>query len=191
MPIARINLFGSPTAVMIASLIAGFWITGWAGKARGIDPGRPGVPEFGRKLYRLRFTSRKRPVLQKKLAAADAVAIARKCGFTVDRLGDCKTLDTWVKALNVYRNQLARAVFGAIVLDYDGTIVDTRDRRDPPDQEMTDVLVGLSKTTLIGIATGRESVGSLRTSNLLARNDLATCLCRILQWRRDSEAGRK
>lgn len=173
-PIARINLCGSPTTVMISSLIAAFRITGWAGEVRGIDPGRPGVPEFGRKLYSLRFTNRTQAVTMSGLTAADAAAIARKSGFTVDRLGDCKALDAWIEALNTYRNQLARAVFRAVVLDYDGTIVETRDRRDPPKQEMAEVLADLAQSAFIGIATGRgRSV----------RCDLQACLPKVI-WPR-------
>ena len=52
-PVARLALNAPPLGVMLASLIAALRITGWAGVARGVDPGRPGVPEFGRKLYHL------------------------------------------------------------------------------------------------------------------------------------------
>ena len=52
-PQARISFDGRANAAMLASLVAALRITGWAGISRGIDPGRPGVAKFGRKLYHL------------------------------------------------------------------------------------------------------------------------------------------
>ena len=52
-PASRVALLDGPTAGMLGSLVAALKITGWAGHARGIDPGNPGVPEFGRKIYHL------------------------------------------------------------------------------------------------------------------------------------------
>lgn len=40
-------------AAGLASLLAAFKFTALAVLAQGIDPGRPGVPMFGRKLYKL------------------------------------------------------------------------------------------------------------------------------------------
>jgi hypothetical protein len=48
-PQARIEIAGTPVAAALSSLVAALRLTGWAGAARGIDPGRPGVPRFGRK----------------------------------------------------------------------------------------------------------------------------------------------
>ena len=61
-PQARIEFAGGANALMLASLLAALRITGWAGVSRGIDPGRPGVPKFGRKLYHLRLPRPQRAV---------------------------------------------------------------------------------------------------------------------------------
>ena len=52
-PQVRISFDGGPSAAALASLLAAPRITGWAGISRGIDPGRPGVPKFGRRLHHL------------------------------------------------------------------------------------------------------------------------------------------
>ena len=59
-------------------------------------------------------------------------------------------------ALGDFRERLSDTRFEAAVLDYDGTIVDTRDRFVPACDEMIAELVRLLDAgVLIGIATGR------------------------------------
>ncbi|UTP39795.1 HAD hydrolase family protein [Phenylobacterium sp. LH3H17] len=154
-PQARLELPGSPAAASIASLIAALRITGWAGVARGIDPGRPGVPEFGRKLYNLPLpkppSSRTR-----KVSDRAAVAITRKAGLTPERLEERGQLDRWRAALTTFEGRLRDAAFAGVVLDYDGTIVDARHRFFRPRPDIAAELGRLAESgAQIAIATGR------------------------------------
>ena len=160
-PQARIELAGDKTASNLASLVAALKITGWAGAARGIDPGQPGVPDFGRKLYNLPI-SRPRAARRKSgLSARDAAAITRKTGIGVDILEASHELDRWREALNQFRSGLASTAFAGVVLDYDGTLVETRDRFAPPLAVVTDQLIRIAEGGgQIAIATGRG--GSVR-----------------------------
>ena len=79
-PQARLVFNGGSNAVALASLLAALRIAGWAGYTRGIDPGRPGVPEFGRKLYNLRVPRPQRIAESPCLTPREAAAIARKAG---------------------------------------------------------------------------------------------------------------
>ena len=79
-PQARIVFDGSANAAMLASLLAALKITGWAGISRGIDPGRPGVPKFGRKLYHLPLPRSQRVTGLPRLTPRETAAIARKAG---------------------------------------------------------------------------------------------------------------
>lgn len=90
-PIARLELPASPMATMLASLIAALQITGWAGRARGLDPGRPGVPEFGRKLYHLPLPRTAAPRIA-NLTPRQAAAIHRKAGASAAQLADAGDL---------------------------------------------------------------------------------------------------
>jgi hypothetical protein len=55
-----------------------------------------------------------------------------------------------------FRNSLDRGHFAGVVLDSDGTIVDTRERFDPPAPAMTEQLIRLAEAgAWIGVATGR------------------------------------
>ena len=169
-PQAKIRLQGRPTASALASLVAALWITHWAGLARGIDPGRPGVPEFGRRIYRLRIPHNRR--VAPRLSARQSAAISRKSGLISARPEMPPALDYWSNALQVFLERLQNSRFGAVVLDYDGTIVDTRDRYAPPTPEVSAELIRLAESGVrVGIATGRgKSV----------RRDLQDCLPRAL-----------
>lgn len=155
-PVARIALSGPPLAALLASLVAALRITGWAGPARDIDPGRPGVPDFGRKLYHLPLPRMKTTRGGLVLADRDAAAIERKAGLSVARLHALGELDRWRSALESFRTRLHAQTFAGIVLDYDGTVVDTRHRFELPTAQMQAVLRRLIESGVtLAIATGR------------------------------------
>lgn len=154
-PIARLELPGSPMATMLASLIAALRVTGWAGRERELDPGRPGVPEFGRKLYHLplpRVAARRIANMSPRHAAA----IHRKAGVSAAWLADVGDLARWREALESFRQRLLGPVFRAIAFDYDGTLVDTRHRFDGVTPEIKNQLTRLLRSGVkLAIATGR------------------------------------
>ena len=153
-PQARILLPGGPTATELASLTAALWLTNWASTARGVDPGRPGVPEFGRKIYRLRAQGRRRSrVLSSPRQAA---AIRRKIVVAKAHQDDSTDLHRWQEALETFLRKLRNSRFNAVVFDYDGTLMDTRHRFAAPTPEICAELVRIIESnTRIGIATGR------------------------------------
>lgn len=155
-PQVQLSFSGKGIATAIASLIAALRIAGWAGFARGIDPGRPGVPEFGRKLYSLSLPRAGRTEAASNLTARDAAAITRKAGLAPARLAAIGELDRWKHALQCFRTELRDTAFAGIVLDYDGTVVDTRDRFTPAGEAMCEQLTRISAAgACIAIATGR------------------------------------
>ncbi len=166
-PQARLSLPGSQTATALLSLVAALRICGWVGVARGIDPGRPGVPDFGRKLYNLPLPHSPADAPSAP-SSRNAAAIARKAGVSVEHLAATGEFDRWHTALDAFRGRLRDARFGGIVLDYDGTVVDTRDRFHPPPDPMRAELVRLLDTGAgMGVATGRGAS---------VRRDLQSCL---------------
>ena len=171
-PQARISFDGGPSAAALASLLAALRVTDWAGISRGIDPGRPGVPQFGRKLYHLPLPRRRRVPGMPRLTSREAAAITRKAGIGLGHLAASGELGRWREALAAFRNRLRDARFAGVVFDYDGTVVDTRHRSDPPTPEMAAELARLAGAGVrVAIATGRgKSV----------RRDLQHCLPRDL-----------
>ena len=155
-PQAQITFAGGPGAVALAALLAALRITGWAGRNRGIDPGRPGVPEFGRRLYNLRPRQPRSGAGAQRLTPREAAAIARKAGVAPGRLATLKDLDHWRGALEIFLARLRTAGFAGVVLDYDGTIVDARRRFEPAAPEMISELARIAEAGVhVGIATGR------------------------------------
>ena len=155
-PQARIAFDGGPSAAALASLLAALRLTGWAGISRGIDPGRPGVPEFGRKLYRLPLPRPRRVAGLPRLTPREAAAITRKAGVDPSHLAASGELGRWREALAAFRNRLRDARFAGIVLDYDGTVVDTRHRFESAEPMMAAELARLAEAGAhVAVATGR------------------------------------
>lgn len=151
-PTAKLHFPGERVYASIRGLLASLYIAGEAGEHRGIDPGRPGVPPFGSKVYDLgpgsgfgiRRDGKER-------------AIERKAGKPLDRLRAAGELSLWEGHYDTFTKRLGDTEFRALVFDYDGTIC-------PPEFRCIDSLVeavAREMTRLlrggvgIGIATGR------------------------------------
>lgn len=154
-PQLALNLPGGG-ASGLASLLFAFKLTALAGLACGIDPGRPGVPMFGRKLYKLtppKASARKSLV---GLSARDTMAIERKSKRTVEQLELVGRSQVWQNRLQEFREGIMAETFQAIVLDYDGTVVETRARLAPPTDHILKKLIEMLGANIwVCIATGR------------------------------------
>lgn len=159
-PVLRLDFTGPPIHQSLAGLIAGLYVSLGAGVASGIDPGKPGVPEFGRRLYRI--GPPRKSSSQKNLN--QTAAINRKS----EQSGVHTSTKEWVDAYDLAFGAVTGAKIDGIVLDYDGTLCDERQRFDVGiTEELAEELSRLLGNGLpIGIATGRgPSAGqSLRKS---------------------------
>ncbi len=135
----------SPASEIVA-LVTSMLIAAEAGGVRGVDPGRPQVPEFGRKLYGLSSTGR-RP-----RARSLAQRSARRLGlYRAEALTGLAE-----EGLTVLHQRLAATRFGGLVADYDGTLVSRAEKATGPRQEVRSELLRLLKSGLVvGIASGR------------------------------------
>ncbi len=151
-PCAVIDVPGSPEEAQLASLLAAFYITEELSFARGIDPGQPGVPEFGRKLYSL--TVGKADRRTRHQASVDRKRCVRPAGLSSKpHSGPSDSIEV---AHRLFEEDLTSTPFGAVVLDYDGTVVDTQDRFELPREDLVaEVLRILHCRLQLGIATGR------------------------------------
>jgi hypothetical protein len=154
-PVAKIHIPQRGIHASLRALVTALYIVGLAGEARGIDPGRPGVPLFGRRMYNLRAFAAAR-VFEHALLPHEAIAIERKTETEIDTLitrGECSF---WQEAYKSFCQRLQMASFQAVVFDYDGTLCDRRDRYTGPSDAIVRQLVRLLEAgLLVGIATGR------------------------------------
>lgn len=143
-PVVRLETSLDGPAGMIDLLLQAFHLVDHIGEMRKQDPGRPHVPEFGRKLYRL-TPPRVRPTIEAPLQ--------RKLWASPETNGDGKAFQDGLKHF------LARArttKIGAIALDYDGTLCTKDDRFDGlRDDVVTQCSRLLEAGLRLGIATGR------------------------------------
>jgi fructoselysine-6-P-deglycase FrlB-like protein len=117
------------------------------GDARKIDPGRPGVPEFGRRIYHLN-------VFRSSKSDLKSTAIVRK-KKSWSRT-DAEYLQQLDLAFAEVCKKFHKAKFHGLVLDYDGTVCDHVDRFGTIPKTMGEALnriVGAG--FLLGVATGR------------------------------------
>ena len=155
-PILKIDLPGHFLETSILSLLIALRLAGAAGTARGIDPGRPGVPEFGRRLFSLR--ARRRPPLASEADVHQDViaAIERKSGVSWSEMTRRGDLNAWQEALTAFKDRINGCAYAAAVLDYDGTLVDSKDRFTPPRADIARELCRLlQEGFIVGVATGR------------------------------------
>lgn len=142
-------------AARLAAIVLAMQITGCAGRARGVDPGRPGVPRFGRRLYHLRGLTA-RSTTQTMSAPREVAAIQRKANCDIDILTQEGRATFWRKAYRRFMTGITRQVFHGIVLDYDGTLCDARRRHCGWDSDIAARVERLLKLgVLVGVATGR------------------------------------
>lgn len=138
----------------LQAIVLSLHIAGSAGLARGIDPGRPGVPLFGRRLYHLNGGYGGKPA--HNVPGPEAAAVSRKAGASPTTLAAQGRLTFWREAYATFLEGLQGKEYGAVVFDYDGTLCDAAVRYDGPGSDITARLVDLlGAGVLVGVATGR------------------------------------
>lgn len=151
-PVFKIETESDSSMGAIELLIKSFYLTGSMGVIQNIDPGRPGVPEYGSKLYHLNYYK----LLKKQINKDAIVAIQRKLGNTSFYVIKEDEQLKWLFSFNQYKRQLNQEKFNAIIFDYDGTLCHAIDRYSGLNVEMGEILNNiLSGNIRIGIATGR------------------------------------
>lgn len=137
--------FAGPLA-SIELCIQIFHLINEAGKRACIDPGRPKVPEFGRKIYRIGLSL----ALSDKRVGNRFIWVQRKARVSNH------ALEVLEKFLDKFLEGFKHTRFSGIVFDYDGTLCDPPERFKHPKREIASALnYLLSHGIAIGIATGR------------------------------------
>ena len=124
-------------------------MVGSLGAAAGIDPGRPGVPDFGRRMYGIGI----RPAGPGGLGDLEQLALRRKFGSPGSGGAEARGR---VSALRRFVDRMGAQRFGAAVFDYDGTLCDPERRSSGPSARTGSLLARLVRRGVaVGVATGR------------------------------------
>ncbi|HTF28595.1 MAG TPA: HAD hydrolase family protein, partial [Flavitalea sp.] len=134
-------------------LIQSFLVASAVGEKVGIDPGKPGVPPYGSKLYNLRYQS---ILIPAKNDFKTINAILRKSRKkTFDELTK-EEKSYWQTGLSKFTQKVNSAKYGAIILDFDGTVCTKEERRTLPSQIIINTINKfLGKGFVLGVITGR------------------------------------
>jgi len=151
-PAKTIVFAGTDGRVALSALVTALHLAGFAAEARGIDPGRPGVAEFGRRIYNLNIW----PKLELDRTNARArVAIERKVGVPLSSIS-AEENEQWRNAYHNFLTSLHATLFRALILDYDGTLCDDRFRFGSLPENVGQLLNKfLVQRIALGVATGR------------------------------------
>lgn len=144
-PVVELRTTHHGPAGTIDLLLQSFRLVGSLGELQGFDPGRPTVPEFGRKLYHLA------PVVPREDHPAPVMRKLARTGA----LASGEQTDVHA-GLERFVERVAKARLGGIVLDYDGTLCTRTERFGVLRAEVADECRRLLEGNIvIGIATGR------------------------------------
>ena len=122
-------------------------IVGILGVACGIDPGRPPIAMFGRKMYQNGFRAPNSHTIRQTWIARKAEAIG---------LLPHENDDFLAEALDSFLERIRTTHLQAIVADYDGTLAGPNERHTGLSEMVAGQLDALlSKGLVVGIATGR------------------------------------
>ncbi|MBI4963166.1 MAG: hypothetical protein HY913_07815 [Desulfomonile tiedjei] len=159
-PIVELDFPGPDPIASLAAITTVIYIVASAGQTKGIDPGRPGVPQFGQRLYNLRMESSS---VVRESTSGSAVAIRRKTGALLESSLLKLDMHAWLTHYRGFVRKLTKIKFDALVLDYDGTLCDVSDRFGPLSLSIGEEIEKLLANNIaVGIATGRGK--SVRTA---------------------------
>jgi hydroxymethylpyrimidine pyrophosphatase-like HAD family hydrolase/fructoselysine-6-P-deglycase FrlB-like protein len=154
-PKVQMPFSDAASASLVSAMLMSVIVAGFAGTAKGIDPGRPGVPPFGRRIYHLNWTQRHHEG-GTKLTYLDS-AIRRKVRAYAPSLEcDVSVATFWRSAGQRFCHRLKMQKLKGLVLDYDGTLVFTARRFESIPEELSQTLISLlDKGIALGVASGR------------------------------------
>ncbi len=156
-PIIYIRTSLSSPLASLDLLIKSFDFVKKLGEVRGIDPGRPGVPDYGSKLYHLNYLS----LIKNKSdnISNQDIAILRKCRVKTLNSIEEKVYKKYKKLYESYIDTLNQTTFSMIAFDYDGTLCgsDINSRfRETIDSKLEKQLLTLLRNNIkIAVITGR------------------------------------
>lgn len=132
-------------------LVKVFYFVDYLGELKGIDPGKPQVPDYGSQLYHIKYNLLTNDDYIKKVAkSTKESAIYRKLKMMPTQ---SKWYDYYSSMYDKFTDKLYASVYEAILLDFDGTVFDRRKDISIPIINKLNTM--LENDIVVGFATGR------------------------------------
>lgn len=150
-------------------LIKSFEFVKLLGEVRGIDPGRPGIPEYGSKLYHLKYNSLLK-TKSKKINIQEIAILRKYRRRSVNSIPD-DVYQQYRNAYFTYVSKLNNTNFSMIAFDYDGTLcdIDVKSRYNQRlDERILQYFLSILKNeTKIAVISGRgKSVNTILENSI-------------------------
>lgn len=146
--VLKIELPSNPAFAEIVGVVEAMLLTEAIAERYLIDPGQPDVPEFGRRIHSIDFST-----MVNSAECALPVYLHRKLPWLTAGKSVPEQLTV---SLESFLSRLEAAKFKALVCDFDGTYCDTHLRYDGLDARLVEPLERLLEAGVtIGFATGR------------------------------------
>jgi hydroxymethylpyrimidine pyrophosphatase-like HAD family hydrolase len=153
-PVLILDTEESMANASLQLLVKSFYTVETFGKKCGIDPGRPGVPDYGSKLYKLKYSKFYQKSLQDGISNKAQLAISKKLN-NIHSI-EIEQLLLWNNYYTKYKARMEKTAFKGLILDYDGTICSSDERLSGPRKEIKErINYFIRQGVLIGIVTGR------------------------------------
>ena len=140
-------------------------LTGDVGTRQGIDPGRPHVLAFGRRLYNAGIPRRTLKQVSHGTGLASGKTqrtrvedlwIRRKVTVAVWEAASAETQNEWRERCRAWVQVAESSRIAGVVVDYDGTLCEADERFGTPTARVGDTLTRLiDDGMVVGVATGR------------------------------------
>lgn len=150
-------------------LIKSFYLVDSIGNVRNIDPGKPGVPDFGRKLYHLKYSSFYKDNDNK--TDSKTKAILKKAHVASIEDLSIKEINSWLSAYELFKKNIQTVNYSSLIFDYDGTLNpgDKENRyKNELSFEVKKIIIKLLMHNIkIGVVTGRgKSIKALLRNSI-------------------------
>jgi hypothetical protein len=154
-----VNFGAAGRAARFEALAFGLAFIEAVGLAKAIDPGKPGVADFGRRLFDSNVLH--------DIDVSDEALVGRKRRAAL-RADTEPTAAELAASRAAFVARIETETFGGVVLDYDGTVVPTDRRLEPPAAEILADIQRLIDAGLgVAFATGRGgSIGEMLREKL-------------------------
>lgn len=127
-----------------------FELVSKSGEYRGVNPGKPHVEQFGKKLYHLNHNiCKNKHMVDRRKSTVQIAAYRKACA------SKAYMVDEYVEYAKKYLSLLQRQIFKGIIFDYDGTLHDKNKNTLLEKEIFKKINYFLSEGIKIGIATGR------------------------------------